>query len=287
MLSIDTDTRLCAVIGNPVGHSLSPQLHNAAFAAANLNYVYLAFEVEDVPGCLTGMRALPSFRGMSVTIPHKVSVMSHLDEIDPAAKRVGSVNTIVHEGKKLTGYTTDGAGSLRAFAENGVSTKGRRVLFLGAGGAVRAVAFAIAEDGDPDCITILGRTRGRVDDLVNDVSAVTRKPIRGGGLDDDLVRAVSEHDFIIQGTPVGMAPEAAEESLAPPEALRPEQVVFDMVYRPNETKLLLDAAATGCRTVLGREMLLYQGVLQFELWTGQPAPTEAMRKALTGALAGG
>ena len=135
---IDAHTRLCAVIGNPVGHSLSPAIHNAAFEAMGLNFVYVAFSVTDVAGCLAGMRALPGFRGMSVTIPHKRAVMRHLDSISPMAERVGAVNTIINDGGRLSGDTTDGPGTLRAFAEAGITLAGKRILFLGAGGAVRS-----------------------------------------------------------------------------------------------------------------------------------------------------
>ena len=154
---INADTRLCAVIGHPVAHSLSPVLHNAAFRAAGLNCVYLAFDVTDVAACLQGMRAMPAFRGMSVTIPHKMAVMPHLDEIDPMARVVGCVNTVTNESGRLVGSVTDGVGTLRAFEAAGVQLAGRRILFLGAGGAVRAVAYAMALQSAPACITLLGK----------------------------------------------------------------------------------------------------------------------------------
>ena len=293
MRSIDTATRLCAVIGNPVEHSLSPLIHNAAFEAAGLNYVYVAFRVEDVQGCLSGMRALPGFRGMSVTIPHKIAVMQYLDEIDPMAVNVGSVNTIVNERGKLIGLTTDGLGTLRAFEETGISLAGRKVLFTGAGGAVRAVAFAVAQpegaasgppEAGPSQITMLGRNESRVAALVDDLRAKTPVPIRGGNLSRDLPEAMATHDIVIQGTPIGMYPNSIEETAIPKDLLRPEQVVFDMVYRPLKTRLIRDAETRGCRTILGVEMLLNQAALQFEAWTGVAAPRAVMRDALIGAL---
>ena len=284
MRSIDTVTRLCAVIGNPVAHSLSPCIHNAAFEAAGLNYVYVAFQVEDVAGCLAGMRALPSFRGMSVTIPHKIAVMAHLDEIDPMAVNVGSVNTIVNEGGRLIGSTTDGLGTLRAFEEAGISLKGKRVLFVGAGGAVRSVAFALAKRAGVTGVTILGRTESRVTTLVNDLKAKTDVAIHGGCLPQDLELAMAEYDLVIQGTPVGMYPHGMDETMVPARWLRRDQVVLDMVYRPLKTRFIREAEAAGCRTILGVEMLLHQAVLQFEAWTGVSAPLEVMRKALIGAL---
>lgn len=284
MPPIDAETRLCAVIGNPVAHSLSPVIHNAAFQTLGLNYVYLAFRVEDVGACLAGMRALEGFRGLSVTIPHKIEVMKHLDEIDPLARRIGSVNTVTNENGRLIGETTDGPGTLRAFAEARVDLKGKRVLLIGAGGAVRAVAFALARSGAVARVTILGRTPERVKALAQDLEAGANTAIRSGRLPDDLPGAAAEHDVLINGTPVGMYPESEGESVVPRRCLRPDHVVFDMVYRPARTRLLEDAAAAGCTIIPGIEMLLYQAALQFERWTGRPAPIEVMRRAALDAL---
>jgi shikimate dehydrogenase len=285
MRDIDANTGLCAVIGNPVEHSLSPAMHNAAFKAANVNSTYLAFRIEDVEPFLTGVRAMPSFRGVSVTIPHKMAVMPFLDEIEPMAQHIGSVNTITNEAGRLVGSSTDGPGTLRAFEEAGVSLDDRRVLFLGTGGAVRAVAFAAAELTEAEHITILGRTPKHVNDLVDDLDAKTAADIAGGSLQDDLAAALAGHDIIIQGTPVGMYPKEGE-TLIPPEMLRPEHVVFDMVYRPYKTRLIEDAEIRGCTTILGLEMLVNQAVLQFERWTGVDAPFEVMRNALVAGLTG-
>ena len=280
MRAIDTSTQLCAVIGNPVEHSLSPLIHNAAFDAAGLNYVYVAFRVEDVGNCLAGMRALPSFRGMSVTIPHKLAVIEHLDEVDPLARYVGAVNTICNESGRLIGSTTDGPGTLRAFKEAGISLEGKRVLFVGAGGAVRSVAFAMAMNGGCSGITILGRTRSRVDGLVADLVEKTGVSVKSGGLAEDLAGAAGEHDIIINGTPRGMYPDGEDDTPVPRELLSASHVVFDMVYRPLKTRLIREAEAAGCRTLLGIEMLIHQAALQFETWTGVAAPADAMRNAV-------
>ena len=282
MNTINTATRLCAVIGNPVAHSLSPAIHNAAFEATGLNYVYVAFRVEDVAGCLAGMRVLPSFRGLSVTIPHKMAVMPHLDEIDPMAEHVGCVNTITNEDGRLVGSITDGLGVLRAFADAGASMDDKGVLFVGSGGAVRAVAFAVAELTKARNVTVLGRTPARVAAIVDDLRAKTPMPVASGGL-DGLDAAMSEHDVVIQGTPVGMFPNESETCIAR-ELLRPDHVVFDMVYRPYKTRFVREAEATGCTTILGLEMLVNQAALQFERWTGVNAPYDVMRRALLAAL---
>lgn len=283
MRTIDAFTQLCAVIGNPVEHSLSPAMHNAAFEALDLNYVYLAFRVEDVANCIAGMRALPSFRGMSVTIPHKLTVMQYLDEIDPVARTIGCVNTITRQNGMLIGSNTDGPGTLRAFQEAGVSLQNKRVLFLGAGGAVRAVAFTFAEQGRVGHITILGRTISKVEKLVQDIRKQTGIPIYSGDLLTDLPKAMAEHEVIVHGTPVGMYPHC-EESCVPPGLFCADHVVFDMVYRPLMTRLIQEARAAGCKTILGIEMLLYQAALQFEKWTGHPAPIAAMREAALSCL---
>jgi len=283
MTTIDAETRLCGVIGDPVEHSLSPHMHNAAFQAKGLNYVYLAFRIRDVQGCLAGMRAMPSFRGLSVTIPHKRAVMPHLDEIEPMASHVGSVNTITNENGRLVGSTTDGPGALQAFRDAGVSLDGKRVLFLGTGGAVRAVAFAVAEMTAADGLTILGRTRANVSELVGDISDKTPMTASGGSLESDLEAAMGSHDVVIQGTPVGMYPEAGI-SLVPPTLFRSEQAVFDMVYRPAQTQFLRDAHSAGCTTIQGIEMLIGQAVLQFERWTGETCPVDVMRGAALQAL---
>jgi shikimate dehydrogenase len=283
-VEINTETRLCAVIGNPVKHSLSPAMHNVAFEDRGLNYVYVAFEVSDVAGCLAGMRALPGFRGMSVTIPHKIEAMRHVDVVDDLARRVGCINTVTNENGVLHGTTTDGLGTLRAFEDAGVELAGRRVLFLGTGGAVRSVAFAMAEHSRVGGITLLGRTAGNVAALAADL-AEAGAPVATGGLGTDLLPALDTHDIIIQGTPMGMYPERVGESLVPADRLRTGQVVFDMVYRPLKTRLIQDAEAAGCTTILGIEMLVNQAVLQFERWTGVPAPRAAMRGALLAAMA--
>ena len=280
MQAIDTATQLCAVIGNPVEHSLSPAVHNAAFDATGLNYVYLAFRVGNVQACLAGMRALPGFRGLSVTIPHKLAVLEYLDEIDPMARHVGAVNTVCNESGRLIGSTTDGPGTIRAFAEARIPLKGKRVLFVGAGGAVRSVAFAMAMQAQCSRITILGRTRSRVEALTADLVAKTRAVVESGNLSGDLAEAMAAHDVIVNGTPLGMYPHGENDTPIPSELLSRDHVVFDMVYRPLRTRLIKEAEEIGCRTLLGIEMLIHQAALQFETWTGVGAPVDVMRNAV-------
>lgn len=284
MQDINTATGLCAVIGNPVEHSLSPVMHNAAFAAMKLNIVYLAFRVEDVAGCIRGMKALHGFRGLSVTIPHKSAVMEHLDSIDDMALHVGSVNTISCDNGRLIGYTTDGPGAVRAFDDAGVPLQGRDVLLLGSGGAVRAVAFALLEQAGVARLTIAGRTAERVRGLVNDLKEKAVGNVDAASIADDLPACMGSHEVIIQGTPTGMYSASVNKTLIPKKLLRPHHVVFDMVYRPMNTRLLQEAREAGCHVILGLEMLLNQAALQFEIWFGKPAPRHVMRQALMKAL---
>jgi len=281
---ITAQTQLCAVIGNPVSHSLSPVMHNAAYRAAGLDYVYVAFRVVDVAGCLAGMRALEGFRGMSVTIPHKEAVMPYLDEISPLARQIGCVNTITRDGGRLLGSNTDGIGTLRAFQLAGLPYEGKRVLFLGTGGAVRAVAFAFAAEAAPERITLLGRTPANVARLADDLRAQTQAAIADGSLATELPAVLAEHDIIINGTPLGMHPAAVEATPVPAALLEARHVVFDMVYRPQKTRLLREAEAAGCAILPGLEMLVCQGELQFQNWTGQAPPAGVMRAALLQAL---
>ena len=281
-IDIPDGVTLCAVIGNPIGHSLSPTIHNAAYAAAGLAYEYRAFKVEDVAEFIGTLRGVPQFRGVSVTIPHKLAVIEHLDEIEPMAKHVGSVNTITHEGDRLIGSTTDGPGTLRAFADAGVTIEGKRVLFLGAGGAVRAVAFAMADAGASET-KIAARDIAKAESLALDVANGTGRVVSPCVLGEGIEERIAEADIIVQGTPVGMAPND-DASVVPAECLTSNDVVFDMVYRPLHTKLLRDAKAAGATTVNGLEMLIYQAALQFERWTGVTCPVDAMRNAALEAL---
>jgi shikimate dehydrogenase len=271
---------VCAVIGNPVEHSLSPAIHNAAFEKLGLSYVYVAFKVEDIAAAMTGLRAFGNFRGLSVTIPHKVSIMQHLDEIDEIALNTGSVNTVVNEDGILRGSSSDGPGAIKALADYGVECAGRSVLVLGSGGAARAVAFALAMAERPPDIMILGIIPEELETLVKDVNDKTRACVNGGNLDDgSLKKHVGESDIIIHCTPVGMHPKT-DKTLIPKTLLRPEQVVFDIVYTPRETRLLQEAQSVGCTTIPGLEMFVNQAVIQFELWTGLRAPVSVMRNVV-------
>lgn len=279
-MDIDARTQFCGVIGNPVGHSLSPAIHNAAFRKLGLNFVYLAWRVEAIGEAITGLRALGNFRGASVTIPHKVASIPFLDHVEPTAQRIGAINTIVAEKGELTGYNTDATGALRALREGGVALKGRRIVVLGSGGAARAIAFALAVESGVDNVTLLGVDDAERTSLAQDIRSHSGLTVETFHLDETTLRRVlPEAQVLIHCTPVGMYPKVDITSV-PAWLLHAGLAVMDIVYNPLETRLLKDAEQAGCKTISGLEMFLNQAVAQFELWTEQPAPVDVMRTVL-------
>ncbi len=274
------------LIGDPVGHSLSPLLHNAAFSALGLDWVYVAFEVppEEVPAAIGGVRAL-GIDGLSVTMPHKAAVAELMDRLTPTARRLGAVNTVVRRGGRLEGETTDGEGLLAALRiDEGWEPAGRRCLLLGTGGAARAVALALGDAGVGELIVA-----GRRAEQAREVAGLAGGAGRVGAVDQ-----ADRAEVIINATPVGMAGVASLPGVAgPPELpfdleptrLGPSQLVVDLVYAPAVTPLLAAARAQGARGVNGLGMLIHQAALQFRLWTSEDAPLDAMSAAAMSALA--
>jgi shikimate dehydrogenase len=278
--TIGCGTRFCSVIGNPIAHSLSPAIHNAAYEALGLDFVYVANRVEDVKGALAGMRALGNFRGMSITIPHKIEAMKYVDEIREVDRAIGSINTVVHEGDRLIGLGTDGPGALKALVEAGVDLDGKQVLMLGSGGAARAIAFTLAREARLSGLTLLDINEPLMQGLRGDLTKGTDLAVSAALLDvRSLAGAMARAEVIIHCTSVGMHPKS-DVSLIPIDLFRPGQVVFDIVYTPLETKLLGDARSRGLKTVSGVEMFVHQAVLQFEQFTGHAAPVEVMRRVV-------
>jgi shikimate dehydrogenase len=261
------------VIGNPVSHSLSPAIHNRAFQELGLDFVYLAFRVEDVGSAVAGMRALENFRGLSVTIPHKVAIIEHLDEVAEVDAQIGSINTVVNEAGRLRGFGSDGPGARQALVEAGVEVAGEPVLILGSGGAARAIGFDLAHRATPSSLIILGVVEDELEKLVRDLKERSGVDATGELLGDrSLERG-------IHATPVGMHPRE-DATLVPPEWMHAELAVMDIVYNPYETRLLKDARARGVKTIPGIEMFVNQAVLQFEAWTGERAPREVMKQVV-------
>ena len=279
-MDINTATQFCGVIGNPIEHSLSPAIHNAAFQKLALNFVYLAWKVDRIGDAVRGLRALGNFRGASVTIPHKVAVLPFLDKVDTTARHIGAVNTIVAEEGQLLGMNTDATGALRALREGNAPLKGASVVIVGSGGAARAIAFALAAEAEVRRLHLLGIEVDERRNLATDLRDKTGVSVEEEDLDEGrLKNALPEARVIIHCTPVGMAPKIGR-SCIPPKFLHRELIVMDVVYNPRETQLLIEARTAGCRTISGLEMFLYQAVAQFERWTGQSAPVQVMRAVL-------
>ena len=278
--SISPSTQICAVIGNPIAHSLSPAIHNAAFAELDLDFVYVACRVEDVKNALAGMRALNNFRGMSVTIPHKIEIMKYVDEISEVDRSIGSINTVINEQGKLVGLGTDGPGALKAIVDTGIEIDGKNILMLGSGGAARAISFTLALNAKLGELSILDVNEIMLQQLTADLRAGTDAFIKSEFLTESSLAAAMENaDVIIHCTPVGMHPNE-DASLIPAEFFRPEQVIFDIVYTPLETKLLAEAKSRGLKVISGIDMFINQAVLQFERFTGVNAPIEVMRRVV-------
>ena len=282
MTYISGTTKVVGVWGYPVGHSRSPVMHNAAIEALGLNWAYVPFEVapETIKAAVEAIRAL-GLVGVNVTVPLKELVLPYLDEIDADAAWVGSVNTICNVGGKLVGYSTDGAGFLRSLEEVGQAVDNRRVYLLGAGGSARAVAFALASRG---CFCMIAnRTRERADELAAAVNAAypNHAEAAGWGTGTNMI------DLLVNTTSVGMSPNPDEMPALPPEVFDAKPFVYDLIYAPVQTRLLLEAAAAGCRTQNGVKMLVQQGAVSLSLWTGKPLlemPAALMEAAVLGTL---
>lgn len=275
-MEISGKTKICALIGDPVEHSMSPVMHNTAYKKLGLDYVYIPFQVkpEGLEPAVAGLRAL-NVRGFNVTIPHKVAVIPWLDGLDPLAEKIGAVNTVVNTDGELRGYNTDAEGFLQALLEHGIKPKGKRIAVLGAGGASRAITYIMVGKGAR--VTILNRQQEL--DWAEDIAQLIRKDL-GKEVKvlelGQLAGAIENVDILVNATSVGMSP-AAEESPVPAHLLNKIPAVFDIVYNPMETRLLREAKAAGARVIGGVDMLAWQGALAFEKWTGQKAPLDLMR----------
>ncbi|MBI5379723.1 MAG: shikimate dehydrogenase [Nitrospirae bacterium] len=286
-MKITGTTRVLGIFGYPVAHTLSPAMHNAALEALGIEACYLPFEVAsaDLPGAIEGIRSL-GLLGVNLTIPHKEAALPLMDALSEEAARVGAVNTVEVRENKLVGHNTDGLGFVRFLREDqGLSLDGRRVLALGAGGAGRAISFACAGEHATQ-IVIANRSKERGERLAADLRRAYPKirisvaPLTPEALDGVFRSGI---DLIVQTTPMGMRPE--DPAPIPPELIEPHHVVCDIVYLPEETPLLQAARLRGASLVGGLGMLLHQGALAFELWTGRPAPLPVMREALQNELA--
>lgn len=271
-MKISGKTGIVALLGFPVGHSLSPAMHNAAFEHLGLDFCYVAFPVapELLQDAVRAVRAL-GLRGVNVTVPHKEKVISFLDEVSEEASFIGAVNTILNSNGVLKGYNTDGRGFMESLSEAGISAEGKRVLIIGAGGACRAVSYYLSEAAHT--LQIYDIDNDKVEGLVRDLTRIRSNVSRLGSLD-----SLDGIDILINATPLGLKdtdPSPVDISL-----ITGNITVCDLIYK--ETDLLRTASLKGCRTLNGLGMLLYQGLLAFEIWTGIRPPVDIMRNAIIG-----
>jgi shikimate dehydrogenase len=283
---VSAATKLFVIFGDPVEHSLSPAMQNAALQAAGIDGLYIPWRVKaaGLPTAFEALRGMENFGGANVTLPHKEQAVSLVDELSSEAASVGAVNTIVSRGGHLFGANTDGQGFLRSLQEEaGFVPRGQQAVILGAGGAARALAWSLGEAG-VSALLILNRTVERAESLADLVSRGTGASAVGLGPNDPRIpERVAACGLLVNATSVGLSP--LDPPVIDPVLLRPGMLVYDLIYRPRETTLLLEAKKRGCQVVGGLGMLLYQGALAFELWTGQKPSEEAMRTALIQALA--
>jgi len=284
-MMINGKTMVLTIFGDPVAHSLSPTMYNAAFQELGWNCVYVPSHVlsEDIVLAVRGIRAL-NFKGANITIPHKRAVVPELDEIRGDARLSGSVNTILNREGRLIGISTDGAGLIRSLREDGdFAVAGKNVLLLGAGGAAAAVIHRLAASGIK-ALTVINRDVTKAVNIKEKVWHNTKFEISAQGLSRLENLDWSRFDLLINTTPVGMHDEA---SLVPTRFLRPELFVYDLVYKKGDTLLVNRAKSAGCKTLTGLSLLLYQGVESFKFWFEVDPPVAAMRRALAQAVGKG
>jgi len=280
-------TRFVGLIGSKLSHSISPQFQQAAFDYLGLDIRYEVWETakDELPKVVEGMRDASKL-GANVTIPHKEAVLPLLDGVDNDARRIGAVNTIVNRGGKLTGYNTDASGFMRALRDDGAfSPRNKRVVLLGAGGAARAVGFALVDAGVRSLI-ILNRSVERGRALAWDLKVSDTEVVALSWKDGNTLTALAECDLLVNCTSVGMKDGSGEGKSPLGIGLIPKRaLVYDVVYNPLETPLLAAAKKAGARTLGGLPMLVYQGAASFELWTGKSAPIDIMMRVAKRALA--
>lgn len=268
------------LIGHPVEHSMSPAMHNRVFDELSVPYRYGLFDVDSAGLGDFIDKIKEDMIGINVTIPHKVTAISFLDEISREAELIGAVNTIKFEGGRVLGYNTDGVGCVKALSEEGVDVKGKRILIIGAGGAARAIGFQATLDGASVSLSNRMEEKQMATNLAEDIMDKTGETIDVIDLEPEVLKArLLEFDVLVHATPVGMHPNV-DGIIIPPEILPEDLVVMDIVYNPVETRLLAEAAGRGCTVVDGVGMLVNQGAASEYIWLGIEPPVEIMREAV-------
>ena len=283
MIPITGHTRLTALLGSPVAHSISPMMHNEAFHLLDLDYVYLCFDVNEatLPSAVEGLKTC-GIRGFNLTMPNKNKIVELLDDLSPAAKLIGAVNTVVNDDGRLTGYNTDGVGYMQAVKDAGYDIQGKTITVMGAGGAATAICAQAALDGVKK-IHIFARETSRfwtrTQKLVENINATLPcEAVLHENKDLPALKdAIAESALLLNATSVGMAPDIDHTIITDTSLYRPDLIVSDVIYNPQETRFLREAREAGCRTFNGMYMLLYQGAEAFRLWTGQDMPVAKIK----------
>jgi shikimate dehydrogenase len=274
---INSETKILCVIGHPIKHSMSPIMHNVALQDLGLNYVYLAFDIktDELKNAINGIKTL-DIKGINVTIPHKETIIQHLDEIDSLAEKIGAINAIKNEKGKLIGKNTDVFGAQSALKDSGFKLKNKKVMIIGAGGAAKAISYSLGEEIDK--LLILNRTKSRAIKLAEELVEKGNLPVVGTDLTENILKKeIGTIDLLINTTPVGMFPNI-EKSPIPKKLIHEGIFVFDIIYNPLETKLIKDAKERGCKTLGGLDMLVNQGALAFEWWTAKVPNKKLMKE---------
>ncbi|MBM4240149.1 MAG: shikimate dehydrogenase [Euryarchaeota archaeon] len=276
-------TKVVGIIGDPVEHSLSPPMHNAAFRYLKMDYVYVPFLVKKdlLQSSIIGAKSL-DIKGLNVTIPHKTEVLSYLDYIDRSAELIGAVNTLKFENKIIKGFNTDGIGAIRAIEEE-TPVKDKKIVILGAGGAARAVSFQMLIAG-AGSVVIANRTPENAILLKESLVAKLDGQVKTTDLSDKLEKELKDADILINTTPIGMFPNIHEKPLVKAEMMHSDLVVNDLVYNPIKTGLLKEAEQAGLKPISGIKMLIYQGIESFKIWTGITPPVNVLEDALRAVL---
>ncbi len=277
--TITGHTKVLCVIGHPIEHSMSPTMHNAAIHDLGLDYVYVAYDVHpnSLEKAVQGFKAL-EIVGINVTIPHKENIMKYMDEIDPMAKNIGAVNTIKNDKGHFVARNTDAAGGKKALIDGGCEISGKRILFLGSGGVARALAFILAEEAEKVVLTDIDEKKAI--SLASEGSRYFKNKFETKKSTENVLQAETKKaDVLINATPIGMFPNINASPL-PKHFLHPELFVFDVVYNPLKTRLIKEAEDLGCKALGGLDMLINQGALAFEWWTGKTPNTKLMKSKI-------
>lgn len=269
-MDVSGKTKIAGIFGNPISHTLSPAMHNSAFRTLGLDMRYIPFRVlpEDLPGAVHAIRSL-NLIGVNITVPHKENVIPLLDEVDKEALFIGAVNTIVNSERTLKGYNTDGRGFMSSLSEEGITVDGMEIVIIGAGGASRAISYYLSEKASK--LSLYDVARPKAEKLIKDL-----KKIRSNISLLKDIKDLGQPHVIINATPLGLKPD--DPPPLNPDFIKPDMIICDLIYK--KTHLLQEAENKGAKTINGSGMLLWQGVLAFELWTGIKPPVDVMRQAL-------